>query len=245
MMQAQKLHTAALKKIKSFWWLSRRECSFLSSCDKLQSTTKTLSLCHTFTQTQQDREQSEHPNILSHLHRHTEQPWALSCYVKSSQNISLFFPCCTLSPTFLSWLDVVTVVWGFSELYSILRSRQDSWIMEIIFVPKSLCQLNEMQHPGKDAWATRPVSPDPHHLLRDTIQTLHTSTTAALRLGTKYTYLCVRSPSSLSAAACFHRSGFFYFWCPYLLLSSYISTRWSGLIVTISAFNSLRKSPQV
>lgn len=156
-----------------------------------------------------------------------------------------FFPAAPSLPLSYPGLDVVTVVWGFSELYSALRSRRDSWIMEIIFMPKSLCQLNEMQHPGKDAWATRPISPDPHHLLRDTIQMLHTSTTAALRLGTKYPYLSVRSPSSLSAAACFHRSGFFYFWCPYLLLSSYISTRWSGLIVTISAFNSLRKSPQV
>lgn len=155
-----------------------------------------------------------------------------------------FFPAPSL-PLSYPGLDVVTVVWGFSELYSTLRSCRDSWIMEILLIPKSLCQLNEMQHASKDAWATRPVSPDPHHLLRDTIQAQHTSTTAALRLGTKYPYLCVHSPSSLSAAACFHRSGFFYFWCPYLLLSSYISTRWSGLIVTISAFNSLRKSQQV
>lgn len=80
-----------------------------------------------------------------------------------------FFPAPSL-PLSYPGLDVVTVVWGFSELYSTLRSCRDSWIMEILLIPKSLCQLNEMQHASKDAWATRPVSPDPHHLLRDTIQ---------------------------------------------------------------------------
>ncbi len=85
-----------------------------------------------------------------------------------------FFPAPSL-PLSYPGLDVVTVVWGFSELYSALRSCRDSWIMEIILMPRSLCQLNEMQHASKDAWATRPVSPDPHHLLRDTIQTLHST----------------------------------------------------------------------
>lgn len=244
MMQAHKLHTAALKKIKSFWWLSQRECSFLSSCDKLQSTTKTLSLCHTFTQTQQDREQSVHPNILSHLHRHTEQPWALSCYVKSSQNISLFFPCCTLSPTFLSWFGCGHCCVRFFRAlsHSKVPSGQlnhGNHIRAQVFMPAEWDAASWQRCMSHKARLTR-SSPPPAR-----IQTLHTSTTADLRLGTKYTYLCVRCPSSLSAAACFHRSGFFYFWCPYLLLSSYISTRWSGLIVTISAFNSLRKSPQV
>lgn len=146
---------------------------------------------------------------------------------------------------FYPGLDVVTVVCGPTGLYSTHRSCRDSWIMEIIFMPRPLSQLNEMQGPGKDAWATRSVAPDPHHLLWDTIQAVPTSTTAALCLGTRYSYLCVPDPFSSSAATCFHRSWFFYFWCPYLLLSSYISTRWSGLIVTISAFNSLCKSPQV
>ncbi len=54
-----------------------------------------------------------------------------------------FFPAPSL-PLFYPGLDVVTVVWGFSELYSALRSSRDSWIMEIILMPRSLCQLNEM-----------------------------------------------------------------------------------------------------
>lgn len=137
-MQAQKLHTAALRKINRFFGDCLREtCNFLSLCDKLQSTTKTLSLCqphtHTFTQTQKDREQSVHPNILSHLHRHIEQPWALCCFTKSSQNISHFFPCFTLSHP---GLNVVTVVCGPTGPYSAHRSCRDSWIMEIIFMAK-------------------------------------------------------------------------------------------------------------
>lgn len=123
-MQAQKWHSAALRKINSFWYLTQGEMQlFLSLCDKLQSTTKTFSLCHahthiriyTNTARQGTEHPSKHPISLTQTHR-TALGFVL-LYEILSKHLSLFSLLHPLSRFFIYFF---ILVWMWSQLCAVL-----------------------------------------------------------------------------------------------------------------------------
>lgn len=88
-----------------------------------------LIVSHIYTNTarQGTERASKHPISLTQTHR-TALGFVLLCEILS-KHLSLFFPAAPSLPLSFPGLDVVTVMWGFSELYSALGSvgTVESW----------------------------------------------------------------------------------------------------------------------
>lgn len=86
-----------------------------------------VSHIYTNTERQGTERASKHPISLTQTHR-TALGFVLLCEILS-KHLSLFFPAAPSLPLSFPGLDVVTVMWGFSELYSALGSvgTVESW----------------------------------------------------------------------------------------------------------------------